>query len=218
MAESLVELLGALHAERVETWEPEQLQRNIDQRRINVERFDSALAPKVGETVPPFQLDNVEGGVLRSLDLVKNGAVVLVFFRHESCPACNIALPYYARNLWPTLSSLGVPLVAISPQITQALINVRQRHGFAFHVASDPGANLGRRLGLTFKSEGEPKPSAIAQGLGELTHPTVVVIDADHVVRFIDVTPNWMARTEAKPIIEAVRKVVQAPLETSAAL
>jgi peroxiredoxin len=209
MTERLVDLLGALHTERLTTWPPEQLQRNIDQRRINTERFDPKTAPQVGETIAPFELQSVEGGTLRSQDLVKNGPVVLVFFRHESCPACNIALPYYDRNLWPTLSSLGVPLVAISPQIPEALINVRKRHSFTFHVASDTGATLGRRFGLTFKSEGAPKPESVAQGLAELTHPAVVVIDANHVVRYVDVTPNWMARSEAGPVLAAVRKVLE---------
>ena len=209
MTERLVDLLGALHTERLTTWPAEQLQRNIDQRRLNVERFVPANAPQVGQTIAPFSLENVEGGELRSQDLLKNGPAVLVFFRHESCPACNIALPYYDRNLWPTLSSLGVPLVAISPQIPSALINVRKRHDFEFHVASDIGATLGRRFGLTFKSEGDPKPESIAQGLAELTHPAVVVIDSNHVVRFVDVTPNWMARTEAEPVVEAVRQTLK---------
>jgi len=48
MTEHLVDLLAALHAERINTWPPQQLQRNIDQRRINVERFDPRTAPKVG--------------------------------------------------------------------------------------------------------------------------------------------------------------------------
>jgi peroxiredoxin len=208
MTERLADLLGALHAERVNTWPPEQLQRNIEQRRLNVERFDAATAPKVGAPVASFLLESVEGGELRSEDLVKRGPAVLIFFRHESCPACNIALPYYGRNLWPTLSSLRVPLVAISPQIVSSLVNIRKRHDFKFHVASDPGAKLGRRFGLTFKSEGEPKPETIAQGIAELTHPAVVVLDTHHVARFVDVTPNWMARTEAGPVLEAVRKVL----------
>lgn len=217
MTERLVDLLGALHAERIRTWPAEQLQRNIDQRRINVDRFDLDAAPKVGQVVAQFELESVDGGTLRSLDLVEKGPAVLVFFRHESCPACNIALPYYDRNLWPTLSSLGIPLVAISPQIPSALINVKNRHGFTFQVATDPGASLGRRFGLTFKSEGEPKPEQVAQGIGELTHPAVVVIDRNHVVRFVDVTPNWMARTEAGPVIEAVRALVEKRRESAVA-
>lgn len=216
MTERLVDLLGALHAERINTWPAEQLQRNIDQRRINVERFAPQNAPKVGEAIAPFELANVEGGALRSQDLLKNGPLVLVFFRHESCPACNIALPYYDRNLWPTLSALGVPLVAISPQIPEALSNVRKRHAFTFDVASDTGAQLGRRFGLTFQSEGAPKPELVAQGLAELTHPAVVIIDSNHVVRFVDVTPNWMARTEAEPVIEAIRRVLEARPQAAA--
>ena len=217
MTEHLVDLLEALHAERIKTWPAEQLQRNIEQRRLNGERFDRAGAPKVGEVIAPFELESVENVTLRSQDLVKNGPAVLVFFRHESCPACNIALPYYDRNLWPTLSSLGIPLVAVSPQIPGSLINVKNRHSFTFQVATDPGARLGRRFGLTFKSEGEPKPESIAQGLAELTHPAVVVIDREHVVRFVDVTPNWMARTEAEPVIQAVRALVDKPRESAVA-
>jgi hypothetical protein len=36
-------------------------------------------------------------------------------------------------------------------------------------------------------------------------------------VRFIDVTPNWMARTEAGPVIEAVHKVLEDRLEPAGA-
>jgi hypothetical protein len=84
-------------------------------------------------------------------------------------------------------------------------------------VASDTGASLGRRFGITFRSEGAPKPESIAQGLAELTHPTVAVIDANHVLRFLDVTPNWMARTEAEPVLAAVRKVLAVPRQSAVA-
>jgi len=217
MTERLVDLLGALHAERINTWPAEQLQRNIDQRRINAERFDHAAAPRVGQVAAPFTLQSAAGGELRSQDLVKSGLAVLVFFRHESCPACNIALPYYDRNLWPTLSSLGVSLVAVSPQIPEKLINVRNRHDLKFHVASDTGATLGRRFGLTFKSEGESKPELVAEGLGELFNPAVVVMDAAHVVRYVDVTPNWMARSEAGPVLEAVHEALAERGQTAVA-
>jgi hypothetical protein len=35
----------------------------------------------------------------------------------------------------------------------------------------------------------------------------VLVIDTDRVVRFVDVSPDWLVRTEAAPIIEAVRSL-----------
>jgi hypothetical protein len=41
--------------------------------------------------------------------------------------------------------------------------------------------------------------------------PTVLVIDRHRVVRFVDVSPDWLVRTEAAPIIAAVRAVESAP-------
>ncbi len=44
-------------------------------------------------------------------------------------------------------------------------------------------------------------------GLGtwELPQPAVVVIGHDRVVRFAEVSPDWLLRTEAEPVLEAVR-------------
>jgi peroxiredoxin len=41
--------------------------------------------------------------------------------------------------------------------------------------------------------------------------PTVVVIDQDRVVRFADVHPDWLVRTEADAVIDAVRPLVPVP-------
>ena len=41
--------------------------------------------------------------------------------------------------------------------------------------------------------------------------PTVVVIDANRVVRFADVHPDWLVRTEADAVIDAVRALVHVP-------
>ena len=34
--------------------------------------------------------------------------------------------------------------------------------------------------------------------------PAVIVIDQEHSVRFADVSPDWLVRTEAAPVIAAV--------------
>ena len=41
--------------------------------------------------------------------------------------------------------------------------------------------------------------------------PTIVVIGQDRVVRFADVHPDWLVRTEAEAVIEAVRPLVTVP-------
>jgi hypothetical protein len=41
--------------------------------------------------------------------------------------------------------------------------------------------------------------------------PAIVIIDANRVVRFADVHPDWLVRTEADAVIDAVRALVQVP-------
>ena len=222
--DSLAKQLADLHAERVRTWDPAALKINIDQRATLVAEADPDAWIKVGDLVEPFVLQDVEGGELTLKGLTAKGPTVLVFFRFAGCPACNIALPYYERALQPTLKALGVPLVAVSPQVPERLGEIRVRHDLSFKVASDPGNALGRRFGILYTADEASQAAQCARGgsIGETTgtgtwelpQPTVVVIGRDQVVRFADVSPDWLVRTEAEPVIAAVRALAAVPAES----
>jgi peroxiredoxin len=214
-------LLAELHAYRVQTMAPEALAANIDQRRLLEETADREGFVKAGDVVEPFTLPEVLGGTVDLERLLAVGPVVLLFFRFAGCPACNISLRHYQQELYPALAELGATLVAISPQVPGRLAAIKNRYGFGFPVASDTGSKLGRRFGITFAPTPEAQARALAKGsdlgaeLGtgtwELPMPTIVVIDADRVVRFADVHPDWLVRTEADVVVEAVRALVQVP-------
>jgi peroxiredoxin len=221
--DSLAKQLANLHAERLRTWDPAALKINIDQRAALVEQADRAAWIKAGDRVEPFTLLDVEGGELTLKSLTAKGPAVLVFFRFAGCPACNIALPYYERALQPALKALGASLVAVSPQIPERLGEIRVRHGLSFKVATDSGNALGRRFGILYTADEASQAAQRAKGgsIGETTgtgtwelpQPTVVVIGPDHVVRFVDVSPDWLVRTEAEPVIAAVRALAAVPAQ-----
>ncbi len=223
MSKSLKERLADLHAERVSTWDPAVLKINIDQRATLVERADPSAWVKVGERLEPFALLDVEGGELPLEALVQRGPAVLVFFRFAGCPACNIALPYYEERLASGLRDLGATLVAVSPQVPERLVEIKTRHGLSFKVASDPNNDLGRRFGILYTADEASQAAQRAKGgfIGdttgtgtwELPQPAVVVIDHERVVRFVDVSPDWLVRTEADPVLEAVRDITLVPAE-----
>jgi peroxiredoxin len=220
-APSVCQLLADLHAYRVQTMAKEDLQRNIDQRQLLEDTADRAGFVKAGDVVEPFSLPEVHGGAVELDGLLADGPAVLLFFRFEGCPACNIALRHYQLELYPALAGLGVPLVAISPQVPEKLIAIKNRFGFGFPVASDTGYALSRRFGITFTSSPAAQAHARAAGsdlgqvLGtgrwELPMPTIVVVGQDRVVRFADVHPDWLVRTEADAVLEAVRPLVPVP-------
>ncbi|MDR6532798.1 peroxiredoxin [Caulobacter rhizosphaerae] len=220
---SLKERLADLHAERVRTWDPAALKINVDQRRTLVETADPARWIQVGDRLDPFVLRDVEGGDLPLEALIQRGPAVLVFFRFAGCPACNIALPYYEEALAPGLRDLGATLVAVSPQIPERLGEIKTRHDLSFKVASDPDNALARRFGILYTADEASQAAQRAKGgfIGdttgtgtwELPQPAVVVIDHERVVRFVDVSPDWLVRTEADPVLEAVRDITLVPAE-----
>ncbi len=219
--EQLSKLLGDLEAFRVANWEPEALRVNVEQRRTLVETARGADVIKVGDTVGPFELHEVDGGTITLAGLTASGPAVLVFFRFAGCPTCNIVLPHYQRRLYPALEAWGVPLVAISPQRGDRLAEIKRQHDLRFAVATDAGNDLGRRFGILYSYDEPSRKAAIEKGapIGDVTGtgtwelpmPTVIVIDAAHKVRYVDVSPDWLVRTEADPILDAVRALVPVP-------
>jgi peroxiredoxin len=132
--------------------------------------------------------------------------VVLIFFRFEGCPACNAALPGYQLTLAPGLADLGAHLIAVSAQVPDRLVAIKRRHDLGFAVAADPGHALIEAFGIGFDSPGAADLLGTEKSV--FPYPGVVVVDRDRVVRFADVSPDWMIRTDAEPILEAVRVAV----------
>lgn len=214
---SLAERFAELQAERDRTWPPEQLARNAGQRRVLVERNDPSKRPAAGDKLAPFTLIDAEGQPLDSATLLANGPAVLVFFRYGGCPACNVALPYYNEALLPALEAAGIPLVAVSAQIPVDK-GPTERHALRFATTSDPDYALGRALGITFLPDEQPAvqpgQSWIGAALGtnsyEIAQPAVIVLEPDHTIRFIDVSPDWMARTEAETVLAHLPETAKA--------
>ncbi|MEI9930294.1 MAG: peroxiredoxin-like family protein [Rhizomicrobium sp.] len=221
--ESVRQLLAQLHAERVATWKPEDLQINIDQRRFLEQTADRDGFIKAGDLVEPFSLSEVDGETIALDKILRRGPVVLIFFRFAGCPACNIALPYYQRHLYPALRDLGATLIAVSPQRGDRLVEIKRRHDLPFLVATDADNALGRKFGILYTFNEPSRQAVIAKGTNiaditgtgawELPMPTVVVIGEDRVVHFADVSPDWLVRTEAEPVIEAVRRLAPVAAE-----
>lgn len=216
--ESLNEKFAALHAHRVATMAPADLQANIRQRAQLVEDSKARKFPEPGDKVPDFFVTEVDEGPLGSADLLAKGPLVLVFFRFAGCPACNIALPHYAATLAPSLSARGATLLALSPQIPEKLREIKTRHALPFLVATDPDNRLARHFNISFsptpearvhaKAKGNDLGAVIGTGSWELPMPAVIVIGQDGVIRFADVSPDWLKRAEAADILATLPETV----------
>ena len=81
---------------------------------------------------------------------------------------------------------------------------------------SDPGSRLARRIGIAFQQADEvldaqrrlglDLASVNAEASTELPMPTVLIVDPDRTVRFVDVQPDYTARTEVADILDALAR------------
>jgi peroxiredoxin len=214
---SVQENLDALQAERDSGWDTEQLRSHEAFRLSLEEEAGSRRMVRVGDVVSPFSLPEVDGGEVVLTELLATGPVVLIFFRFEGCPACNAAWSAYRLSLAPALQELGVHLVGVSPQAPEKLVAIKRRHDFQFQIASDPDATLIDEFGIGFAPAEEDREeqrvagkdigAILGTGSWEFPYPTALVIDQDRVVRFADIHPDWMVRTESDAILEAVRSL-----------
>lgn len=203
---------AALQAERERDWPPAQLARNAAQRLQLVARFDAATVAQPGDVLPNVELDDVEGAVLTLDALTAQGQALLIFFRFAGCPACNIALPYYAETLWPVLRARRIPLVALSPQQPDRLVEIKRRHDLPFAVATDRDNQLARLLGIAFVPDDRPSPppagwigEVTGTGNWELPQPAVLLLGPGRVVQRLQVSPDWLDRPEVDDILAWLR-------------
>ena len=123
-------------------------------------------------------------------------------------------LAAYAADLAPALAERGVTLAAISPQLPDGSLTVRQKYDLDFPVLSDVGNVVAEKLGIVW-TPGDDALGAqraidvdvrVINGSDEprLPMPTVLVVSRDRTVRWADVRPDYTERAEVPDILDAV--------------
>jgi len=172
---------------------------------------------KSGEVLEPFTLEDATGTPVSLDQIVESGPAVIVFYRGGWCPYCNLALRTYQQELLPQLDAVGARQVAISPQSPDESLSTVEKASLEFTVLSDPGSRLADRIGIAFEQADEvlgaqrelglDLAKVNAEGAVRLPRPTVLIVDKGRTVRFVDVQPDYTARTEVVDIIAGLADV-----------
>jgi peroxiredoxin len=107
-------------------------------------------ALKAGAKMPVFKLKDANGKHVESRDLLKQGNLVIVFYRGSWCPFCNL----YLRNLQKSLSQIkeaGGNLVAVSVENPDNSLTVAKKNELDFTVLSDPNLSVARKFGIVYQ-------------------------------------------------------------------
>lgn len=170
-------------------------------------------ALRVGAKAPDFELPNATGQRVKLADLLKQGPVVLTWYRGGWCPYCNIQLHAYQEVL-ADIESAGGKLVAISPELPDQSLSTREKNSLKFQVLSDSGNAIARLYGLAYRLPDD----LIARFKGRLDLPkfngdeswelplgATYVVARDGTITYAFVDADYRKRAEPAAIVEAVK-------------
>ena len=184
--------------------------------RAAKELFDTGQAGRatnVGDIAPGFSLPNATEDTVTPNDLLRDGPVVLSFYRGSWCPYCNLELRTLQANIGE-FEARGARLVAISPQVPDESLSVTEKHDLTFDVLSDVGTTVAQDYGLSFDIPAEL--AAIYESRGHdlirtngghdrtLVIPASYVVGQDGVVSWAFVNSDYTKRTEPSDMIAAL--------------
>lgn len=170
---------------------------------------------RVGESAPDFTLPNAFGQPVRLATLLREGPVVLVFYRGAWCPYCNLQLHGLRRTL-PEIERHGAQLVAVTPQTPDHSRTQVEQDGYPFEILSDLDDRVMNAYRLAFEVPAalrEVYRQRLTLDLAEyngqerfvLPVPAVFVIDSQGVIRFADADVDYRNRAEPSAILTALQ-------------
>ena len=93
---------------------------------------------------------------------------------------------------------LGVRVVAISVDPPETTREHVLKRGYSFTFLSDPNAEVIRRYGVAHEGGG--------MGGGDVARPAEFLIDADGIVRWVNLTESYAERARPAQVLEAIER------------
>jgi len=179
------------------------------------ELFASGIEEKilpVGAVAPEFALNDANGKLVRSADLLALGPLVIKFFRGRWCSYCVTELEAW-RDLYGTLREHERLMVAIGPQTQRQSDFMAGQHGLPFPVLHDPGNLVAEQFGLVYavpeyhqeyyRSILVNLPFVNGEKSWRLPIPATYVVAKDRKILFAEAHADFRVRPEPEEALAA---------------
>jgi peroxiredoxin len=150
------------------------------------------------------------GGAFSSREALRRGPIVLVFYRGNWCPYCNIDLRAIEAASHD-IRSLGASLVVVSQQTPDNSLETQRRNGLSFASLVDAGGKVAHAFGLRWKVSDELR--AVEEGCGidlaafngdpswTLTMPARYVVAPGGMIEYADISVDYTRRGDPSELI-----------------
>jgi len=173
-------------------------------------------ALKEGDQAPDFTLPDQHGQPVTLSHLLKQGPVIVTFYRGIWCNFCNLELNAYQQAM-PLLQEAGGFVVAVSPQTQDHCLSLAEKKELTFPVLSDLRNHVARQFRIVFtvneraraahKKVNKVLPNFNGDDTWEIPIPGTFLVDQSGTIRLSYVDPDFMQRLDPLIIIERLIEI-----------
>jgi len=207
-------------AQTMQTKLPTEVQAEI--QKAHEELVSQKIASEsisVGDVFPDFALQNQHGEKQSLNSLLENSRfLILSFYRGGWCPYCNLELKALQENL-SDFEQLRAKLVAISPELPDALSQTTKTNAVDYHVLSDERCELAEKIGISFELPENLKPIYSNFGIDVPAHngennytlpvPATFLINSSKEVVFAFKDLDYKQRLDPADLIQKIQTITQ---------
>jgi peroxiredoxin len=170
-------------------------------------------APQPGERLPPFQLPDEAGHLVRLDRLLKHGPVAVTFHRGHWCPYCRININALARA-HAEIAAEGGQIVAIMPDRQKFVAELKSESQVPFPILTDMdngyalSLNLAIWVGAELQKMMEARrdlPTFQGNSSWMLPIPATFVVGREGLIRTRFVDPDYRKRMAIADVLRALR-------------
>jgi len=167
----------------------------------------------VGAKAPAFELQDQDGRMVSSAELVAKGRLVLCFIRGRWCPFC-VGQVEAVNLVMKQIEAAGAALAVISPQTVKQSFFMHDQHKLRFPLLSDAGNQVARQFGLTYRVPEFQQavyrrafvnlPFANGDESWELPIPATYILERDGTVLYASANEDYTERAEPADVVHVL--------------
>lgn len=158
----------------------------------------------VGQKIPLVTFKDLENKQVPIQNFFGNPSIFL-FYRGNWCPFCMAQIKELAKE-YQKIKEQGANLVFVSPQSSKHTKNLAQKFDIPAHFLIDENLKAAETLQL-FHKNGTPRGFEVLGYDSDNVLPTLVVLDKNGVIQFVDLTDNYRLRPEPSQYLSLLEQI-----------
>jgi peroxiredoxin len=171
----------------------------------------------INSKAPDFKAKDQNGKDIRLKDLLKEGKVVLVFYRGYWCPYCNRQLKQLEDSL-QAIRSKGATLIAVTPEKPDSITRTIEKTKAEFSILHDEGLKIMKAYEVEFevpentitryRNTGIDLEKINGRDWKYLPVPAVYIIDKESTIVYRFFNTDYKKRPSVQEILKNLEKAL----------